>query len=168
MENLVFILIAIVVGLIAVRTAVKFVPQGYNWTVERFGKYTKTLGPGMHVIIPVMDGIGKKMNMMECQMNDLLSPFLPGKQIRFFVEQKSIEFGVVSSSNPTTMVNLFGGMESFILELVIKLTFSKYFTGTTLIIEFVRNIASKLLISENFKLRSIKSLKKRFFFSFIT
>ena len=70
--------------------------------------------------------LSKKMNMMECQMNDLLSPFLPGKQIRFFVEQKSIEFGVVSSSNPTTMVNLFGGMESFILELVIKLTFSKY------------------------------------------
>ena len=65
MENLVFILIAIVVGLIAVRTAIKFVPQGYNWTVERFGKYTKTLGPGMHVIIPMMDGIGRKMNMME-------------------------------------------------------------------------------------------------------
>lgn len=65
MENLVFILIAIVVGLIAVRTAIKFVPQGYNWTVERFGKYTKTLGPGMHVIIPIMDGIGRKMNMME-------------------------------------------------------------------------------------------------------
>ena len=65
MENLVFVLLAIVVGLIAVRSAVKFVPQGYNWTVERFGKYTKTLEPGMHVIIPIMDGIGRKVNMME-------------------------------------------------------------------------------------------------------
>jgi DNA repair exonuclease SbcCD ATPase subunit len=70
--------------------------------------------------------LNKKMRIMECQMNDLLSPFLPGKQIRFFIEQKSIEFGVISSSNSNTMVNLFGGMESFILELVIKLTFSKY------------------------------------------
>ena len=70
--------------------------------------------------------LNKKMKIMECQMNDLLSPFLPGKQIRFFIEQKSIEFGVISSSNSNTMVNLFGGMESFILELVIKLTFSKY------------------------------------------
>lgn len=65
MENLVFVLVAIVVGLIAVRSAVKFVPQGYNWTVERFGKYTKTLDPGMHVIIPIFDGIGRKVNMME-------------------------------------------------------------------------------------------------------
>ena len=65
MENLVFVLVAIVVGLIAVRTAVKFVPQGYNWTVERFGKYTRTLDPGMHVLIPIMDGIGRKVNMME-------------------------------------------------------------------------------------------------------
>jgi len=65
MENLVFVLLAIVVGLIAVRSAVKFVPQGFNWTVERFGKYTKTLEPGMHVIIPIMDGIGRKVNMME-------------------------------------------------------------------------------------------------------
>ena len=65
MENLVFILVAIVVGLIAVRSAVKFVPQGYNWTVERFGKYTRTLDPGMHVIVPIFDGVGRKVNMME-------------------------------------------------------------------------------------------------------
>ncbi|MFC6197216.1 SPFH domain-containing protein [Ponticaulis profundi] len=65
MENLIVVIILVVVVLIFLKSALKFVPQGYNWTVERFGRYTTTLGPGMHVIIPVMDGIGKKMNMME-------------------------------------------------------------------------------------------------------
>ena len=65
MENLVFVLILLVVGFIALRSALKFVPQGHNWTVERFGKYTKTLDPGMHVIVPIFDGIGRKVNMME-------------------------------------------------------------------------------------------------------
>jgi regulator of protease activity HflC (stomatin/prohibitin superfamily) len=43
----------------------KTVPQGYNFTVERFGRYTRTLKPGLNLIIPFVDGIGKKMNMME-------------------------------------------------------------------------------------------------------
>ena len=65
MENLIVLIILIAVVIIFVRSALKFVPQGYNWTVERFGRYTTTLEPGMHVIIPIMDGIGRKMNMME-------------------------------------------------------------------------------------------------------
>lgn len=44
---------------------VRMVPQGYNWTVERFGKYTRTLVPGLHLIIPLIDKIGHKQNMME-------------------------------------------------------------------------------------------------------
>jgi regulator of protease activity HflC (stomatin/prohibitin superfamily) len=44
---------------------VRVVPQGYEWTVERFGKYIRTLSPGLHFLIPVMYGIGRKMNMME-------------------------------------------------------------------------------------------------------
>jgi regulator of protease activity HflC (stomatin/prohibitin superfamily) len=43
----------------------KTVPQGYNYTVERFGRYTHTLKPGLNLIIPFVDGIGRKMNMME-------------------------------------------------------------------------------------------------------
>lgn len=43
----------------------KIVPQGYNWTVERFGKYTRTLSPGLTIIIPFVDSIGRKQNMME-------------------------------------------------------------------------------------------------------
>jgi regulator of protease activity HflC (stomatin/prohibitin superfamily) len=43
----------------------KVVPQGFEWTVERFGRYTNTLKPGLNVIVPVMDRIGRKMNVME-------------------------------------------------------------------------------------------------------
>src|ERR1700756_3608540 len=44
---------------------VKTVSQGYNWTVERFGRYTRTLTPGLNLIVPYFDRIGRKMNMME-------------------------------------------------------------------------------------------------------
>jgi regulator of protease activity HflC (stomatin/prohibitin superfamily) len=43
----------------------KTVPQGFNYTVERFGKYTRTLTPGLNIIIPFIDGIGHRLNMME-------------------------------------------------------------------------------------------------------
>ncbi len=43
----------------------KVVPQGYQWTVERFGRYTTTLKPGLNIIVPVMDRIGRKLNVME-------------------------------------------------------------------------------------------------------
>jgi regulator of protease activity HflC (stomatin/prohibitin superfamily) len=58
----------IVLGVLAVLVllaAVKTVPQGYNYTVERFGRYIKTMKPGLNLIIPFVDGIGRKMNMME-------------------------------------------------------------------------------------------------------
>jgi regulator of protease activity HflC (stomatin/prohibitin superfamily) len=44
---------------------VKIVPQGWNYTVERFGRYTRTLRPGLTLIIPFIDRIGRKINMME-------------------------------------------------------------------------------------------------------
>src|SRR5690606_15990235 len=44
---------------------VKTVPQGYNFTVERFGRYTRTLTPGLNLIVPFIDGVGRKLNMME-------------------------------------------------------------------------------------------------------
>ena len=58
----------IIVAVLAAATitkGIKMVPQGYMWTVERFGKYTHTLQPGLHLIIPFVDGIGFKQNMME-------------------------------------------------------------------------------------------------------
>jgi regulator of protease activity HflC (stomatin/prohibitin superfamily) len=58
----------IVLGVLAVLVllaAVKTVPQGYNYTVERFGRYIRTMKPGLNLIIPFVDGVGRKINMME-------------------------------------------------------------------------------------------------------
>jgi regulator of protease activity HflC (stomatin/prohibitin superfamily) len=55
----------VVLAIVYVVLGVKTVPQGREWTVERFGKYTKTLPPGLHFIMPVFDRIGAKLNMME-------------------------------------------------------------------------------------------------------
>lgn len=57
--------IIIFVAIVIVLTCVKTVPQGFQWTVERFGRYTRTLLPGLHFIVPFMDKIGRKINMME-------------------------------------------------------------------------------------------------------
>jgi regulator of protease activity HflC (stomatin/prohibitin superfamily) len=54
-----------VFAIIVVLMAVKRVPQGQNWTVERFGRYTHTMGPGLHFIFPFVDAVGAKMTMME-------------------------------------------------------------------------------------------------------
>ena len=57
--------VIIVLALVTVWAGVKIVPQGYQWTVERFGRYTKTLPPGLSLIVPFMDRVGRKINMME-------------------------------------------------------------------------------------------------------
>ena len=63
-----FGVIAIVVALFVIVTVlmgVRQVPQGFNYTVERFGKYNKTLTPGLGLVIPYIDRVGRKHNMME-------------------------------------------------------------------------------------------------------
>ena len=62
---LIFVLALVVVALVLVFAGVKTVSQGTNWTVERFGRYTRTLSPGLHLIVPFIDTIGRKMNMQE-------------------------------------------------------------------------------------------------------
>ena len=61
----VVILALLVFAVIIVVSGVKRVPQGTEWTVERFGRFTKSLRPGLNIIVPVIDQIGAKMNMME-------------------------------------------------------------------------------------------------------
>jgi regulator of protease activity HflC (stomatin/prohibitin superfamily) len=60
-----FALIVIAVVVVVLAKLVRIVPQGYEWTVERFGKYTRTLSPGLHFLIPFIYDVGRKMNMME-------------------------------------------------------------------------------------------------------
>jgi regulator of protease activity HflC (stomatin/prohibitin superfamily) len=61
----VFALVVVALAVLTLFAGVKTVSQGYNWTVERFGKYTRTLTPGLTLIVPFIDRIGRKMNMME-------------------------------------------------------------------------------------------------------
>jgi regulator of protease activity HflC (stomatin/prohibitin superfamily) len=61
----IFVLALFVLFVALVIAAVKIVPQGYNNTVERFGRYTRTLRPGLTLIIPFIDRIGRKINVME-------------------------------------------------------------------------------------------------------
>ncbi|MEP7042376.1 MAG: SPFH domain-containing protein [Dokdonella sp.] len=58
-------LVIVVVVAIGLFKLVRIVPQGFEWTVERWGKYTHTLTPGFHLLIPVMQNVGRKINMME-------------------------------------------------------------------------------------------------------
>lgn len=55
----------LIFAFILIMMMVKSVPQGEEWTVERFGRYTRTLGPGLNFLIPIMDKVGAKINMME-------------------------------------------------------------------------------------------------------
>ncbi|MTI16915.1 SPFH/Band 7/PHB domain protein [Rhodobacteraceae bacterium RKSG542] len=59
------LLVLLLVVVLIIFAGVKTVSQGYNWTVERFGRYRTTLQPGLNLIIPFLDRIGHKVNMME-------------------------------------------------------------------------------------------------------
>lgn len=60
-----FVIFLLVLAVVLVFLGVKSVPQGREYTVERFGRYTNTLSPGLNFIIPLIDRIGHKINMME-------------------------------------------------------------------------------------------------------
>jgi len=58
-------LVIVIVVVVVITRLVRIVPQGFEWTVETFGKYTRTLTPGLHLLVPVYQNVGRKMNMME-------------------------------------------------------------------------------------------------------
>ena len=62
-------LVVLFAGIVILFKTVRMVPQGYEWTVERFGKYTHTMTPGLHFLVPVVYGVGRKINMMEQVMD---------------------------------------------------------------------------------------------------
>jgi regulator of protease activity HflC (stomatin/prohibitin superfamily) len=61
----VIVIVLAVLVILLIFAGIKTVPQGYNYTVERFGRYIKTLAPGLNLIVPFIDRVGAKMNMME-------------------------------------------------------------------------------------------------------
>jgi len=63
--GLAFVAIIVILAMIVAFSVIKIVPQGREFTVERFGKYTRTLTPGIHLLTPFIERVGRRMNMME-------------------------------------------------------------------------------------------------------
>lgn len=64
-STLITLVLLVVLAVVVISRGVKFVPQGHEYTVERFGKYTHSLKPGLNIIVPFIDSIGHKVIMME-------------------------------------------------------------------------------------------------------
>jgi regulator of protease activity HflC (stomatin/prohibitin superfamily) len=62
---LVFVVVVAIIAVTVIARAVRTVPQGYQWTVERFGRYRITLMPGLRILNPFIDSIGRKINVQE-------------------------------------------------------------------------------------------------------
>ena len=60
-----FVVALAILAIILVFLGVKSVPQGMEYTIERFGRYTETMTPGLNFIVPIIDRVGRKINMME-------------------------------------------------------------------------------------------------------
>ncbi len=61
----IFVIVLVVFAIIVVSSTVKVVPQGFEFTVERFGRYVRTLRPGLAILVPLIDRVGSRLNMME-------------------------------------------------------------------------------------------------------
>ncbi len=60
-----FVIVLVILAVVIVMMGVTIVPQGYQYTIERFGRYTRSLPPGLGLIIPFVDRVGDRVNMME-------------------------------------------------------------------------------------------------------
>jgi len=61
----IFVVAIVILAIVVIRSGIKRVPQAQEWTVERFGKYTHTIRPGLNLIIPFIDKIGFKLSLRE-------------------------------------------------------------------------------------------------------
>ncbi|PTA67318.1 SPFH domain-containing protein [Deinococcus arcticus] len=61
----IFVAVLVLLVIVTLFAGVKSVPQGSQWTLERFGKFQRSLKPGLNLIMPYIDRVGRKVNMME-------------------------------------------------------------------------------------------------------
>ncbi|MBL3528476.1 MAG: SPFH/Band 7/PHB domain protein [gamma proteobacterium endosymbiont of Lamellibrachia anaximandri] len=100
----VFVIAALVLAIAIVVMGAKRVPQGMEFTVERFGRYTKSLRPGLNLIVPVIDQIGQKVNMME-QVVDVPSQEVITKDNAMITADGVIFFQVLDAAQASYEVN---------------------------------------------------------------
>src|ERR1700685_2516001 len=61
----IIVIVLLVVAFVIAFSAIKTVPQGFEYTVQRFGRYTRTLSPGIAILQPFVESIGRRISMME-------------------------------------------------------------------------------------------------------
>ena len=99
-----FALVFVILAVVIVMTAVKTVPQGYQYTIQRFGRYTKTLTPGFWLIVPFIDRVGHKVNVME-QVLDVPSQEIITKDNAMVKSDGVVFFQVLDAAKSAYEVN---------------------------------------------------------------
>ncbi len=109
-----FVLAILLIAILGMALSVKSVPQGVQYTVERFGKYTTTLTPGLNIIIPIVYRVGHKLNMME-QVSDVPSQEIITKDNAMVKVDGVVFFHIIDAAKAAYEVN---DLQNAILNLV--------------------------------------------------
>lgn len=100
----VFFIVGLVLVIVVVSKIFRIVPQGMEYTVERFGRYVRTLRPGMNIVVPFIYTIGHKINMMERVM-DVPSQEVITKDNAMVTVDGVVFFQVVDAAQASYEVN---------------------------------------------------------------
>ncbi len=100
----VFVVVFVLLAVLVLFMGIKQVPQGFEFTVERFGRYTRTLRPGLHLITPFIDRVGARLNMRESVL-DVPSQEVISKDNAMVTADGVIFFQVVDAARAAYEVN---------------------------------------------------------------